>query len=98
MGLSYRKITRVYYRRDCYETNTDKFYGAYSFPRGALIVIHKCHEARHSGRDCRNPGYMDVFELAIHGTGYPLPGGYDEFLNIFVYNNERGAWEPGISF
>ena len=20
---------------------------------------------------------MDVFELAIHGTGYPLPGGYD---------------------
>jgi len=27
---------------------------------------------------CRNPGYMDVFKLAIHGTGYPLPGGYDE--------------------
>jgi hypothetical protein len=25
-----------------------------------------------------NPGYMDVFKLAIHGTGYPLPGGYDE--------------------
>ena len=21
---------------------------------------------------------MDVFKLAIHGTGYPLPGGYDE--------------------
>ena len=44
----------------------------------ALIVIHKCPEARHSRRDCRNPGYMDVFELTIHGTGYPLPGGYDE--------------------
>ena len=28
--------------------------------------------------DCRNPGYMDVFKLAIPGTGYPLPGGYDE--------------------
>jgi len=21
---------------------------------------------------------MDGFELTIHGTGYPLPGGYDE--------------------
>jgi len=27
---------------------------------------------------CRNPGYMEVFKLAIHGTGYPLPGGYDD--------------------
>ncbi|HEY5140729.1 MAG TPA: hypothetical protein VIJ25_15655 [Methylococcales bacterium] len=27
---------------------------------------------------CRNPGYMDVFKLAIHGTGYPLPGGHDD--------------------
>jgi hypothetical protein len=26
---------------------------------------------------CRNPGSMDGFELTIHGTGYPLPGGYD---------------------
>jgi len=33
---------------------------------------------RHSGIDCRNPGSMDGFEPAIHGTGYPLPGGYDE--------------------
>jgi hypothetical protein len=23
---------------------------------------------------------MDVFKFAIHGTGYPLPGGYDELL------------------
>ena len=23
-------------------------------------------------------GSMDGFELTIHGTGYPLPGGYDE--------------------
>jgi len=36
---------------------------------------------RHSGMDCRNPGSMDGFELAIHGTGYPLPGGYDELAH-----------------
>ena len=34
---------------------------------------------RHSGRDCRNPACMDSSELAIHGTGCPLPGGHDEF-------------------
>jgi hypothetical protein len=28
-------------------------------------------------KPCMNPGSMDGFELAIHGTGYPLPGGYD---------------------
>ena len=33
---------------------------------------------RHSGMDCRNPGPMDGFEPTIHGTGYPLPGGYDD--------------------
>ena len=32
---------------------------------------------RHSGMDCRNPGSMDGFEITIHGTGYPNPGGYD---------------------
>jgi hypothetical protein len=37
-------------------------------------------QARHSGMDCRNPGSMDGFELAIHGSGYPHPGGYDELL------------------
>ncbi|NOT13929.1 MAG: hypothetical protein HOP23_19285 [Methylococcaceae bacterium] len=26
------------------------------------------------------PGSMDGFELAIHGTGYPLPGEYDELV------------------
>jgi len=40
-----------------------------------MITIFK---DRHFGMDCRNPGSMDGFELAIHGTGYPLPGGYDE--------------------
>ena len=44
---------------------------------------------------CRNPGYKDVFELAIHGTGYPLPGGYDDTC-AFVYNDESEA--PGGSF
>jgi len=49
-------------------------------------------QSRHSGMDCRrprsdpsehevNPGSMDGFELAIHGTGYPLPGGYDELAH-----------------
>ena len=37
-----------------------------------LIVIHKCLEVRHFG--------MDVVEIAIHGTGYPLPGEYDGLL------------------
>ena len=27
---------------------------------------------------CRNPESMDGFGLTIHGTGYPLPGEYDE--------------------
>jgi hypothetical protein len=36
---------------------------------------------RHSGMDCRNPGSMDGFKLAILGTGYPLPGGYDELVH-----------------
>jgi len=40
-----------------------------------MITMLKDH---HSGMDCRNPGSMDGFEPAIHGTGYPLPGGYDE--------------------
>ena len=56
---------------------------------GALVVIHKCHKARHSGRDCRNPDYMDVFKVAIHGTGYPLPGGYDELC----ITKSAGVWE-----
>ena len=30
---------------------------------------------------CRNPGSMDGFELTIHGTGYPLPCGYDELVH-----------------
>jgi hypothetical protein len=54
------------------------------FQAEALTIIDKCHLARHSGRDCRNPGYMDVFKLAIPGTGYPLPGGYDDFLYLCV--------------
>lgn len=36
---------------------------------------------RHSGMDCRNLGSMDGFDLAIHGTGYPLPGEYDELAH-----------------
>ena len=31
---------------------------------------------------CRNPGSMEGLQSAIHGTGYPLPSGYDG-LNQF---------------
>jgi hypothetical protein len=41
---------------------------------------------------CRNPGYMDVFEIAIPGTVYPLPGGYND-IRAFVYIDERRAWD-----
>ena len=56
-----------------------------SLLRSALVVIYKCFKARRSGRESvarvgRNPGYMDVFEITIPGTGYPLPGGYDGLL------------------
>jgi hypothetical protein len=62
------------------------------FQAGALFVIHKRHETRHSGMDCRNPGYTDVFKLAIHGTGYPLPGGYDELPAYLCITMRAGAW------
>jgi hypothetical protein len=32
-------------------------------------------QGRHSGMDCRNPGYMDVSKLAIRAAGCPRPGG-----------------------
>ena len=38
---------------------------------------------------------MDVFKLAIHGTGYPLPGGYDElpvYLCITMSADHR-VWQ-----
>jgi len=59
----------------------------------ALIVIHKFVKARHSGIDCRNPGYMDVFKFAIPGTGYPLPGGYDELRTYLCITMSAPAWE-----
>jgi len=31
---------------------------------------------------------MDVFKLDIHGTGYPIPCGYDGTYAL-VYNDER---------
>jgi hypothetical protein len=43
---------------------------------------HSGMEGRDSSDDgdwnCRNPGFMDGFELAIPDPGYPLPGEYDE--------------------
>ena len=58
--------------------------------------MHKCHKARHSGMDCRNPDYMDVFEITIPGTGYPLPGGYDGLLEHLCITMSAGAWERCI--
>ena len=55
-----------------------------SFLRSSAHRYTHTLKARHSGMDCRNPGYMDVFEITIPGTGYPLPGGYDGYLNTCV--------------
>jgi len=64
--------------------------------RGRYCILHLYHsnahrytQVRHSSRDFQNPGYMEVFKLAIHGTGYPLPGGYGELPVCFAYNDER---------
>ena len=59
-----------------------------------FLVVYK--KSRHSGRDCRNPDYMDVFKIAIHDTGYPRPGGYDE-LPVYLYLMMRGHQEVIIS-
>jgi len=70
MGLSYRKITRVHYRRDFCKTNADKFYGAYSFSRGALIVIHNVQElVIPAGK--RVSSAMDGKLKSIHGAWIP---------------------------
>ena len=54
---------------------------------GALIVIHKSvipglPESRLHGS----------IQLAIHGTGYPLPGGYDEFPTHLCIYSERSSF------
>jgi hypothetical protein len=56
--------------------------------------MRKCHEDRHSGRDCRNPGYMDVFELAIHGTGTLVPAG----LTTSAHCLKRRTFQRGNEF
>jgi len=33
-----------------------------------------------------------------HGTGYPLPGGYDELPMIWCITMRAGAWEPAKQF
>ena len=71
--------------------------GFYSSHAPVLVVIHKYHKARHSGRESvarvgRNPDYRDVFEIAIHGPGYPLPGGYDGLLEHLCITMSAPAW------
>jgi len=82
MGLSYRKITRVHYRRDFCKTNADKFYGAYSFSRGALIVIHNVQElVIPAGK--RVSSAMDGKLKSIHGAWIPaIHAGMTIFENI----------------
>ncbi|MGZ8191220.1 MAG: hypothetical protein ACXWTS_08315 [Methylococcaceae bacterium] len=46
---------------------------------------------------------MDVFKLAIHGTGYPLPVGYDELPAYLCITTSAPAWEavlpsPAVSY
>jgi len=38
-------------------------------------------QVRHFGMDCQIQAPLDGFELTIHGTGYPHPGGYDVLAN-----------------
>ena len=45
-------------------------------------IRNHIRRSRHSGRDCRNPGYRDVFKITVHGSGYPLPGGYDVHFGL----------------
>ena len=54
------------------------------------LYTSKFVKARHSGMDCRNPGYMDVFKFAIPGIGYPLPGGYDELRTYLCITMSAG--------
>ena len=37
-----------------------------------------------------NPDYLDEFKFAILGTGYPLPGGYDDLPAPLCIT---GAWK-----
>jgi hypothetical protein len=43
-----------------------------------------------------NPDYMDVFKFAIPGTGYPLPGGYDELHTYLCITMRAPAWECSL--
>jgi len=47
-------------------------------------------KARHSGIDCRNLGYMDVYRLPSMALDTGFPAGMMVYLT-FVYNDKRGA-------
>ncbi|WP_340122358.1 hypothetical protein [Methylobacter svalbardensis] len=64
-----------------------------SFPRShapALVVIHKSMGSRHSGRDCRNPDYMDVHSSPSMALDTRFPAGMTSYLGL-VYNDERSC-------
>jgi len=47
-------------------------------------------KACHSGIDCRNLGYMDVYRLPSMALDKGFPAGMTVYLT-FVYNDERSA-------
>jgi hypothetical protein len=47
-------------------------------------------KARHSGMDCRNLGYMDVYRLPSMALDTGFPAGMTVYLT-FVYNDESSA-------
>jgi hypothetical protein len=61
----------------------------HSHAEHSSLYIHL--KARHSGMDCRNLGYMDVYRLPFMALDTGFPAGMTIYLT-FVYNDERGAW------
>jgi hypothetical protein len=56
-----------------------------SFPRVALIVIHKCRDAGEGPEQGRVR------------TAYPTMGCPSRSLEIFAYNDERAGWESRMN-
>ena len=77
--------------------------GLHDFPtilpmisRGSWLVCSP--ESRYKGL-CRYPDSMDGLQLAVHGTGYPLPGGYDAlFLLQLLIKLSNSDFKSAIHF
>jgi len=64
-----------------------------SFPRSALIVIHKSAGDRHSGRDAGIQRAVRASSQGAHGTPYRGIVAAPRRRDSVVYNDERSAWE-----